>query len=327
MKRILLTLTVGVALIGLVTSLFWIRSGTAKNVKFNIKDLPDHGLTIIGPASTSFDDEVRKLKKDKNERQQRKIDALRPFSGFIKNSGHSDVIAYTVKWELTTVDGQVMTNFSSYSATATVLGENVPDGDSFNGRKIKKNSVRISSWDPTIDDDGGPTAGFSGPVSPSLQDRFVQALRSGDDSALSEVIADQLRGAASITMTLDGALFADGTFVGPDTGGLFNKLNAEVSAKHDLLRSISLALKARKTPKQILDHIDEVNRHPRTGETKFASGGTREEYYRYFASIYRTEILKTRDSLKDDKRTLTYALLPTLKHWPKLKKQETGARL
>lgn len=323
MKRLLLVGAATVALIGLGASWSWVRAGAAKSVKFNVKDLAGHGLTIIGPTSNDFDKHIAKLKAGKRQKQQTRIDLLRPFSGFIHNAGKADVVAYTVKWELTTNDGRVRTSYSSYSAPGSMMGEKLPpgkDSEIFSGRKIRQNSARIISWDPSLEDDGAPVAGFGGPVDSAQLNVFNDALQRGDDLALTQALAEQLNQASNITMTLDAALFEDGTFVGPDTGGLFVRTRAELSAKHDLIKSITLALRKKATPTQILDHVQAVNNDPQASETSLEPGATRAQAYRYYATIYRTELLNMRSSIGDDKQTLTYALLPTLQRWPKLAK-------
>src|SRR5207302_6152276 len=112
----------------------------------------------------------------------------------------------------------------------------------YNGRRIRKGSTRIISLDQSIDGEGGPHS-FATPTDDSDTGKLQQALQSGDDEAISKALSEQLAQAANITISLDSAVFDDGTVIGPDNAGSFDMLQAAIAAKKDLLVSIMLGLK------------------------------------------------------------------------------------
>src|SRR5437899_7299601 len=146
MKRKVLLATTALVLLVMCLSLVCIRRGEAKRVKVNVKDLPEHGVTIIGPTTPFFDSELSRLKEGKDQKQLNRINALASFSGFIKNSGKGDLVAYTVRWDIISADDKVNTSYSSYNAPGILMGEKMAaadTGDTYNGRRIRKGSTRI----------------------------------------------------------------------------------------------------------------------------------------------------------------------------------------
>jgi len=51
--------------------------------------------------------------------------------------------------------------------------------------------------------------------------------------------ARQLSESVKVIVSIDGVLFADGTFVGPDSQGYFGSLKAEIDARRDLVEEIA----------------------------------------------------------------------------------------
>ena len=58
-----------------------------------------------------------------------------------------------------------------------------------------------------------------------------------------------------VTASVDGALFADGTFVGPDTKHFFATLTAERDARKELYTEIVELMKASTKPEAAVDHV------------------------------------------------------------------------
>jgi len=98
----------------------------------------------------------------------------------------------------------------------------------------------------------------------------------------------QLAESTDITVSIDGVVFDDGTFIGSNAV-FFQQLQASVNAKIDLLRQVALA-KEQGRLDQVLDSIAAYSLEP---DVAFGPKFSADEYYRYFRKLYATEITST----------------------------------
>ncbi len=103
---------------------------------------------------------------------------------------------------------------------------------------------------------------------------------------------------SNVTVSVDGAFFDDGRFVGPNTSHYFERVKAEVDAKSDLLAKIA---DADKKPNGA-DHIFETLQ---TGgdQDQFPTyvEATPEAQYEYYSKAYAREILAMKSAYGKDK--------------------------
>jgi hypothetical protein len=248
-KSILLALallTVGLMCLGV-----HLRRGGAQNmtVRHNTKDLPEYGLTIITSSDPTFDKEMSALLGDVDTELKMHVKALKPFCIFLRNTGNQEVVAYKLKWELMDAEGRVMTKLSSVLNPAKLMGEEVPE-DVETGREIRPNSTRFLAWESSLTsvlyarkyDQGQPTAA-------AAQKRATFL------AALAEAVSRQVASIVAVTISIDGAFFADGTFVGPDAENTFAEVQAYVESKHDLAAWVEKGKREGKSSAAILDQL------------------------------------------------------------------------
>lgn len=307
-------------------SLLSSRRAEATSIRLNVKDVGKHGLTLIAPTDPSFDGKLSAYLQGKSDRQRRWIEVLKPFSVFIKNSGKADIIAYALKWEIVRTDGQVSTGLSYYQQPGLLMGEGVPSNqvnDDNVGRRIRRNSLIFASWDPALEDAEGAGMSSGGSLLADADTEQVrQSVQNKDREALIKSLSKQLAQATSITVSIDGAFFEDGTFIGPDTSGFFDAVRAQVEAKQDMFSDIEARLERGESPAQVISHLESEAGQLTGGSTGLTATSTYLQQYDYWNNIYHQEILRMRGSVGDSKLTLEYALRPTRKAWPMLHKQK-----
>jgi hypothetical protein len=293
---------------GLVLS----RSARAKNMKVHKKDLPEHGLVIIGPSDPSFDALLAAhLKGEPSE----VIDNLKPFSFFVENRSNQMVVAYTVQWCFTKVDGtndcyvKALTN-----PRALMDGDNLSDEMVERSEKIKPHSTRYFSL---ISLDG--TGSLSVPASPAEVEQLRQGIRP-DKGALLRRYSAELSKYSDITFTIDGAFFDDGTFVGPDVTGFFEETKAQITAQYDVLNEIAQGVSSPgKTKEDVFKGLETIAGQP---EINLDSKSKYEDQYKYYKRFYAAEILQSRRYVGDEK-ALKLALRPMKKPWRILQKKKS----
>lgn len=297
MKRYLLSGITVLALVTMVTIVFaGFRRSNEVSVQFNTKDLPEQGVLIITPADSNFENIAADHFKSNAPEN------LKPLSVFIKNSGSKLVLAYALSWEFNDKNGQVIsTKAVGYSEPGVLMGNKIPK-DLKHTTAIEPNGVRCFSRDSKIDVNEGEA---------NLGQNNMRA----SITSKSKLVEDLSR-ATNVTVTLDGVLFDDGSFVGPNKSHFFEQMQAMLDAKVDLLRELAEA-NQRGDVKQTFDFITQLSREK---DIQFNAAFSADDWYRYFRKLYATEI--TDQYYAFGKDTLLPTLLESYKRArPKLRRQ------
>jgi len=276
----------------------------------HIKDLPQHNLRLIGPSDPSFDERLRtELKGESNE----VVDTLKPFSVFFENKGERPIVAYLIQWCFTTKDGS-----NQYYRKALLNPQPLMDGENLS-EELKRQSGRIepdsASFLSLLSTDG------SGMLRTEVSQKEAEEFRQGkrlDQSSLLQRFSTQAARYAEITVSIDGAFFDDGTFVGPDISNFFAQTKAVIDAKRDLLNEIAVGLSnPAMTRDSLYGHIQETATQ---SSEPIDSGSTPTDYYNYFKKFYAGDILQTKKLHGQDK-ALAMAIQSMNKPWARLRKK------
>jgi hypothetical protein len=143
-------------------------------------------------------------------------------------------------------------------------------------------------------------------------------VREKDHGASLNILAEELAQASSITVSLDGVIFDDGTFAGPDSTGFFARVKAMLDAEHDLLTEMDLSLKEHKTPAAVFRHIEEVAQGP---AVQPRPDSPPDDIYNYYKARYAKRFLRAKGTSADE-QFIAGALQPLRKPWLKLRKQD-----
>lgn len=308
MKRYAAIVISLLAVVGMVTAVFAsIRRATpGMQVRFNKRDLPQHGVHIITPVDPSFDATVLKHFKNKSR------ETLEPLSVFIQNSGARMVVAYALTWQFAKKDGKVISKTVGYSEPGILMGDEIPKDPAFkHTTAIEPGEVKCFTWNSQIKQEAFETPGTSD-KSALHQSPDTQP---DESSALRAMLASELSQATDLTVSLDGVVFDDGTFVGSNLF-FFQQLQAALNAKVDLLREIALASQQGKVD-QALESITAKSLEP---DVVFASEFSADDYYRSFRKIYATEIANMSSAYGKEK-LVPYLVGSYNRARPKLRKQ------
>jgi len=309
-KTIVLSLSL-VILVSFLSGFALSRSSQMVSIKMHIKDLPQDNLRLISPSDPSFDERLRKeLKGESNE----VVETLKPFSVFLENKGGRPVVAYLIQWCFTRADGG-----NQYYRKAVLNPQALMDGEDLSpelarqsGRIERDSAIFLSLV--SIDGSGMLRA----EVSPKEAEEFRQGKTADQASLLQRFIA-QAGQYAEITVSIDGAFFDDGTFVGPDTSNFFAHTKAAIDAKRDLLNEIALGLSnSAMTTDSLYAHIQATA--AQTSES-IDSESTPTQYYNYFKTFYASDILQTKKLHGQDK-ALAMAAQSMKKPWAILRKKQ-----
>jgi len=277
----------------------------------HIKDLPQHNLRLIGPSDPTFDERLRiELKGESNE----VVDTLKPFSVFFENKGERPVVAYLIQWCFTTKDGR-----NQYYRKALLNPQPLMDGENLS-QELKRQSGRIetdsASFLSLLSPDG------SGMLRTELSPKEAEESKQGkrlDQTSPWQRFSTQAAQCAEITVSIDGAFFDDGTFVGPDTSNFFAQTKAAIDARRDLLSEIAISLPNSAITTDSLYRRIQVTA-AQTSEP-VDSESTPTDYYNYFKKFYASDLLQT-TKLHGQEKTLAMAVQSINKPWARLSKKQ-----
>src|SRR5438045_1448765 len=71
-------------------------------ISVNVKDLPERGLSIVGPSDGTYMQLISDLLRGKSDPI---VETLAPYSIFLRNTANHAVVACLLKWEMVTPAG------------------------------------------------------------------------------------------------------------------------------------------------------------------------------------------------------------------------------
>ncbi len=256
MKRIVVA--TALVIISVVSGAFVWQKGKAQamNVHVNVKDLPEHGVRIIAPSDSSFDQRAQSFLKGE---PQPMVDRIKPFSVILENTGRLAIVGSRLNWEIVKTDGTVF-NQRIGSANPRALMDGDKAIQTTREAAIPSHAIRFVSLLGSAAEGEQlhlTNVGLSFRGSQSEMEEFHNALLQGnrEEAFDKSHIAKVMREATSVTVSIDGIFFEDGTFVGENKTGFFDEVKAYIDAEYDLVMEISLAQKQAKTSDEIFKQV------------------------------------------------------------------------
>jgi hypothetical protein len=280
------------------------------NLNIHKKDLPENGLAFVLPSDPLFD---QKFSQAITRQQEFAADEQKSFSVLLENNTEKTVVAYRIVWAFTTGDGATRYSKRTFSAPRALMeGENLTPDMERQTSKIRPHQGILISAIP-ISTDGRPTIAFETTAERAQKIREGQKL---DTNELREIAAGQLAKYTDTTVSLDGAFFEDGTFVGPNTTGFFEEIGAQIKAKSDLLEEISRRIHSSASKQEILQDLESIaNQTIKPLDPK----STPNDHYNYYRMFYAKQVVRSRRRLNDDE-AVAQAMHSKDRGWPELRK-------
>lgn len=237
-------------------------------VRLNVKDFPEHGISLIGPSDPSFADLRDKLPKTQAARLGDS------YSVFLKNTGSRAVVGYRIKWECVDGGGAV----SSWDVS-NIVGWIFLHGEESDRRMALNRSEDVikpnSTWLISPNSPAQPLEGGG-------DEAFAQEMHSDDG------VAEAVKGCVSMTVIADGIFFDDGTFIGPDTTDFFTEVKSQVDARYEILRGVQSDLMAGKNADEIFKGLEKIRDRE---VVALGERPTPDEFRTYFRNIFARDVL------------------------------------
>jgi len=273
-----LRILAGSSILFIILVVSWQRHRAYAQEIMQIKDLPNYGLTLLSSQDHFFEKLLTSVLGNETTPE---TDSLKPYTVILRNNSTKILVAYSLRWEYTNPDGRrIHVDYSDGDIARLMDGSaRKATTDYYKaGPTLEPNSLVIVTPSIALKTNSGSRERASDPnykdVLRRLNSRFSQA--------------------RDISVTVDGAVFEDGTFVGPNATHLFEKFGAELRAEQQLTEQVVLAANQNRSMGDVVREI-QASLPNSTPQLYFAPDGTLsgyDEYYRYqyasrFASIYR----------------------------------------
>jgi hypothetical protein len=235
------------------------------------------------------------------------IEALRPYSVFVKNRNAKTVVACLLKGEMVRPNGTVKIETTGFVTLWRLMNQ----GASGIGEYSIKPEAAWFFSPSSIDINQDPSMAEAQVNPPSLepsQERMqTEYLRK---------LTERLRQYASITVSVDGVFFDDGTFIGPNSTHFFEMVEASRNARRDLFRGVGLEINKGRHLDEIFKSLEELARQ---SEVKLNQDSTSADFYSHYKKRVAEEVLHMRQTAGDE-RTKEFMMEPLRKQWIELKK-------
>jgi hypothetical protein len=270
MKTSILIVIVVLALLTVASGVSPFAARTlAMDVQFNVKDLADHGLRIIAPTDSSFGAELAS-----NDLSDVSDEPFKFLSVFLRNTGGKSAVAYLLRWEMTYLNGRTIHYDQDFSSPMLLMEGRGDVGHIVSpGFVIKPGEVRFFSMVPPSEKDRqSPVGGYGGYAdspSGSIQKADQERHRREAINSLAKAMKDVI----SVTVSVDGAFFDDGAFVGPNHTRFFEKFKARYDAKRDLYNEVLMMLRSQKTTGEVFEYVESLCRRQPGSESMASEAG------------------------------------------------------
>lgn len=219
-------------------------------------DLQKQGIEIVSFSDESFSDMLLQYIGD-NKDLISFVESAKPFSFFMKNNSSKEVVGISLRWELVKSNGEIQ-KIPQIEANPGVLMGVKPIDPQMIGKTSLINSKDVKFLTYFSDIVGqkiafanmrlnNPSINYKYQVDSENMQRDMYYLDSQKEKILNAI--------TSISVSIDGIFFDDGTFVGKDENFFFDTLNGDLQARKFFLTALIEAKSSGKNDSELLDDI------------------------------------------------------------------------
>ncbi|MFY9558385.1 MAG: hypothetical protein WAV47_27120 [Blastocatellia bacterium] len=202
------------------------KDAEGSKAKIEAVGLAEYGLEIIDPKHRAYDSFLA---------AEKKLGSEIPFSVFVVNNNDQAIAACTLKWEILLRDGQTAAHFNTRTGTLETVSYG---GQTYLSEGIvAKGNLRFSLTDSSSDNT--PTGAI---------------FRTGGGPKITNLLSDSVK----VIVSIDGVLFVDGTYAGPDTKNYFEHFKGRLEANRELDSEIAQLINDGAKPKAVMNHLEKV---------------------------------------------------------------------
>jgi hypothetical protein len=226
------------------------RNFVAKN------DLQKYGVEVISSTDSNFDSEFLKYVGGRDDLLPAAA-SLKPLALFIKNNSSKEIVGISLRWKFADVEGKSTVIPQSEANPGVLMGIKPIDPEMVGKTSlINKKEMKFFTYfnDVAVHQIQLANLRFKNPsvAYPNSSDsRAGLSGASNLNSQKERLFANYV----DFSVTVDGVLFNDGTFVGEDGNFFLDSLRGDIDARREILTSLEQAKSAGKTSGEIIEDI------------------------------------------------------------------------
>lgn len=268
-------------------------------------DLQKYGIEVIASTDANFDGELGQYIGNEDSLVSL-VESTKPFALFISNNSTKDIVGVSLRWKFSLSDGRNVEIPQSEANPGVLMGMKTLDPNLvgktnlinsramkfftyFNqmiGHEINFANMRVKN----------PSINYNYRVDPNPL--AISVMNSQKEEILSNY--------ADFSVSIDGIIFDDGMFVGPDQNFFFDTLRGAIQARKDILTFLIEAKYASKNDTEIVDDILSKTSNMYVNFAPLHTGNpTREQVfdssYKTYLKNLREEFVMQRSRFSDEK--------------------------
>jgi hypothetical protein len=251
LKFIFLSTAVVLISIAVVVTAYFPRQGNESQTNIKLKtqnNLQRYGVEIVGPDDAGFETELEKY-FGSNQDALTLVDTAKPFTIFIKNRSTQEVVGLSLRWELVKSTGEVNVIPQTQNNVGVLFGPKTVDPLLIGKTSIiNAGDSKFFSYFPIQPDDtaSGMRASIGASTGTAPTDVGSLTAQARDQKGI------MLNGVSTVSLSIDGLFFDDGTFIGENKGFYFEQIEGEIKAERDILKRFSEAATTGKSEADII---------------------------------------------------------------------------
>ena len=278
-----------------------------------INELRKNGIEIIPSTSKEFDSELKQYIGN-DDSLFSLVELSKPLAFFIKNNSYKEIVGVSLRWQFTDFEGKSFEIPQSEANPGILMGIKPIDPKMIG--KTSLINIKAVKFFTYFNDSVGHRISFANMrfKNPSVNFRTPTNPTQLDVSNLNyqkEMISSNY---TNFSVSIDGILFNDGTFIGDNQNLFFETLKAAIQARKDFLTGLTEDKADGKESKQILDDIlsKTSNISVNLGDLRNSSLASQEVYsdsYNNYLKNLRDELIMKRSRMSDEDIVEQFSLI------------------
>lgn len=283
------------------------KDDTPKKMKNLVvkNDLQKYGIEVIASTDANFDSELRQYIGNKDSLVSI-VESAKPFAFFIKNNSSKGVVGVSLRWKFSYSDGRSDEIPQSEANPGVLMGMKPLDPNLIGKTNlINSKDMKFFTHFKQMIGHGVDFANMR-VKNPSINYPYRVDPNPLAISVMNSQKEQILRGYADFSVSIDGIIFDDGTFAGPDQNFFFDALRGTVQARKDILTDLIEAKSSGKRDTEIVDDILSKTSNMYMNFAELHTGNaTREQVfdssYKTYLKNLRGELVMQRSRFSDEK--------------------------
>ncbi len=266
-------------------------------------NLQQYGVEIITSKDSQFDAELSKYIGG-NEDLISLVNSAKPFAFFVKNNSSKEIVGISLQWIFIDSNGKKNEFPQSEANPGVLMGIKPLDP------KMKSRTSLINIDDKKFfsyfNDSIGHKIAFANMRNnnPTVNFKALDEITQSDVFNLNYQKEKILNNYTDFSVSIDGVIFADGTFVGANKNSFFDVLSGQIQARRDILTNLAESKLSGEEDKDILDSIlsktSNISAHLTELRSKSATPEQAFDYsYRVYLKNLKEELIMKRSKMSD----------------------------